>query len=87
MRNAIAPAAAELVARYPAITSCRVTLEPIDAGAWNARLEVLLPQHQIIVNAAGASADAARSQALTRAEERLRALVARHPQLGRNGNC
>jgi hypothetical protein len=47
----------------------------------------LLPQHQLIVNAAADSEAAARLQALTRAEEQLRALLARHPHLGRNANC
>jgi len=87
MRQQIAPEAAELVARYPAITSCRVTLEPLAPSAWNARIDVLLPQHQLIVNAPGESEAAARSQALARAEEKLRALLARHPELGGNANC
>jgi hypothetical protein len=87
MRQPIAPEAAELVARYPAITSCRVTLEPLAPSAWNARVDVLLPQHQLIVNAAAETEAAARSQALARADERLRALFARHPELGRNANC
>jgi hypothetical protein len=87
MRGAIAPEAAELVARYPAIASCRVVLEPIDASAWNARVELLLPQHQVVVNAAGESEDAARRRAIARADEALKALLARDPQLGRNANC
>ena len=87
MNLAFSPEAAELVARYAAITHCRVTLERMDPGAWNARVDVLMPQHQLIVNAAGESEAAARSQALARADERLRALFARHPELGRNANC
>jgi len=87
MRPPIAPEAAELVARFPAITSCRVTLESLAPGAWNARVDVLVPEHQLIVNASGESEAAARSQALARAEEKLRALLARHPELGRNANC
>jgi hypothetical protein len=87
MRRPIAPEAAELVARFPAIMSCRVMLEPLAPSAWNARVEVLLSEHQLIVNAAGESEAAARSHALARAEEQLRALLARHPELGRNANC
>jgi len=69
--------AAELVARYPAISACRVALEPIDASAWNARVEVLLPEQQLIVNATGADQASARRNALARAAERLDALTAR----------
>ena len=89
MRSAIAPEAAELVARYPAITGCRVALENIDASAWNARVEVLLPQHQLIVNALGTDEAAARRNALERAAERLDSLLARDPRLkaGRNADC
>jgi hypothetical protein len=87
MRQAIAPEAAELVARYPAITSCRVTLEALDGSSWNARVDVLLPQHQLIVNASGETEAAARSQALAAAEKQMRALITRHPELGRNANC
>ena len=72
-----APEAAELVARYPAISACRVSLERLDASAWNARVEVFLPQHQLIVNAAGADEATARRNALERAAERLDALMAR----------
>ena len=79
--HAISPEAAELVARYPAITGCRVTLEAIDASAWNARVEVLLPQHQLIVNATGADEASARRNALARAAERLDAVMARDPRL------
>jgi len=81
MRAAITPEAAELAARYPAITSCHVVLEPIDGSAWNARVEVLLPQHQLIVNATGADAAAARANALARAAEKLEQVVKRDPRL------
>ena len=84
--------AAELVARYPAISACRVSLERLDASAWNARVEVLLPEHQVIVNAAGADEVTARRKALERAAERLEQVIARDPRLavlvpGRNGDC
>ena len=81
MRVAIAPEAAELAARYPAITGCHVTLEPIDGSAWNARVEVLLPQHQVIVNATGTDEASARRSALARAAEKLDLLVERDPRL------
>ena len=81
MRPEIAPEAAELVARYPAITGCHVTLEPIDGSAWSARVEVLLSQHQLIVNATGADEASARRSALARAAERLEQVVKRDPRL------
>ena len=89
MRAAISPEAAELVTRYPAITACRVALEKFDASGWNARVEVLLPQHQLIVNATGADEVSARRHALQRAAERLEEVMARDPRLtaGRNADC
>ena len=81
MRAPISPEAAELVARYPAITGCHVTLEPIDGSAWNARVEVLLPQHQLIVNATGTDEAGARRSALARAAEKLEQVVKRDPRL------
>jgi hypothetical protein len=81
MRVAIAPEAAELVARYPAITGCHVALEPMDGSGWNARVEVLLPQHQLIVNATGADERGARRSALARAAEKLEQVVKRDPRL------
>jgi len=81
MRVAIAPEAAELVARYPAITGCTFVLEAIDGGEWNARIEVLLPQHQLIVNATGADERGARRSALARAAEKLEQVVKRDPRL------
>ena len=81
MQPVIAPEASELVARYPAITGCRFALEPIDGSAWNARVEVLLPQHQVIVNASGADEASARRSALARAAERLEQVIARDPRL------
>jgi hypothetical protein len=81
MRAVIAPEAAELVARFPAITGCRVALEPIDGSAWSARVEVLLPQHQLIVNATGADEASARRSALARAAETLEQVLERDPRL------
>jgi hypothetical protein len=81
MRAAIAPEAAELVARYPAITRCRVALESIDGSAWSARVEVLMPQHQLIVNATGADEASARRTALARAAEKLEQVVQRDQRL------
>src|SRR4051812_6767982 len=81
MRVAIAPEAAELVARYPAISGCTFVLEPFDGGDWNARIEVLLPQHQLIVNATGTDEAGARRRALARAAERLEQGVKRDPRL------
>jgi hypothetical protein len=81
MHAPISPEAAELAARFPAITGCRVALEPIDGAAWNARVEVLMPQHQVIVNASGADEASARRSALARAAERLEQVIARDPRL------
>ena len=81
IRGAAAPEAAELLARHPAITGCHVTLEPIDGSAWNARVEVLLPQHQVIVNATGVDEASARRSALARAAEKLEQVVKRDPRL------
>ena len=81
MRPAIAPEAGELLARYPAITGCHVELEAIDGSAWNARVEVLLPQHQVIVNATGADEASARRSALARAAEKLEQVMKRDPRL------
>lgn len=83
MREAITPQAAELVARYPAITGCQVVLEPIDDSAWNARVEILLPHHQLIVNASGADEASARTNALARAAEGIERVIARDPRLRR----
>ena len=80
MRQHIAPAAALLVARFPAITACRLQVEPSPSGH-EACIEVLLPEHQIILNAVGRDAETARRNALALAEERLVALARRDPAI------
>ena len=42
----------QLAGRYCAITGARLGVRPCSAEAFEAHLELLLPQHQIIVNAA-----------------------------------
>jgi hypothetical protein len=60
----IRSAAQKLAADFPRALSCRVELERTD-GAMEAHVEVLLPQQQIIVNRAAASADVALREALS----------------------
>ena len=59
----IRSAARKLAADFPRALSCRVELEHAD-GEMEAHVEVLLPQQQIIVNRAAASAAVALREAL-----------------------
>lgn len=63
--------ARELKAQYPAITACRVAL-----AEGEAHIEVLLPQHQVIVNAAHADPERALAAALAKARAQLAAKAA-----------
>ena len=65
-------AARELRRQYPAITGCRIALAPGEA-----RIEVLLPQHQVIVNAASDDAKRALAAALGKIRSQLDAILAR----------
>ena len=69
--------ARELKAQYPAITGCRV-----DVRDGEAHIEVLLPQHQVIVNAADADPQRALAAALARMRSHLDA-IARLPRTAR----
>lgn len=82
----LAPEAAELAARYPALTACRLTLEPLPSGETEAHLEILLPQHQIVLNALGADEQAARRHALVAAAARLEELAKRDPRILKKGS-
>jgi len=71
----------ELKGRYPAITACRLEIELMPSGEAEAHVDILLPQHQIIFNAVGPDADAARSKALAAAAARLAELAKRDPRI------
>ena len=63
--------ARELKARYPAITGCRV-----EVAEGEAHIEVLLPQHQVIVNAADDDPQRALAAALAKMRRQLDAKAA-----------
>ena len=73
----------ELKSRFPAISACRLAIEAMPSGEAEAHLDIRLPQHQIILNAVGADAEAARRKALAAAAERLAALAQRDPRIRR----
>jgi hypothetical protein len=73
----MATEAAELAARFPAVTACRVTIESMPSGEAEANVEVLLPQHQIILNEIAGDAETARRKALAAAAARLAELAKR----------
>lgn len=77
--------AAELAARFPAITACRVSLEPMPSGETEAHLEILLPQHQVVLNEVAADAESARRKALASAAVRLAELAKRDPRILKRG--
>jgi hypothetical protein len=71
----------ELKTRYPAITACRLAVEAMPSGEAEAHVDILLPQHQIILNAVGPDAEAARARALAAAAARLSELAKRDPRI------
>jgi hypothetical protein len=72
---------AELAVRFPAITACRLSLEPMPSGETEAHLEILLPQHQVVLNEVAADAESARRKALASAAARLSELAKRDPRI------
>lgn len=76
-----APEAGELSARFPAITACRLAIEALPSGEAEAHVEILLPQHQLILNEVAADAGAARRKALASAASRLGELARRDPRI------
>ena len=70
----------QLSARY-AITGGRFTLAKSGPELFEAHLEILLPQHQVIVNAAAAAPERARREALSLARGCLAALERRDPAI------
>ena len=81
-----APEAAELIARFPAISACRLALAAMPSGEAEAHVEILLPQHQIIFNEVGPDAEAARRKALAAAAARLAELAKRDPRILKKGS-
>lgn len=76
-----APEAAELAARFPAITACRISLEAMPTGETEAHLEILLPQHQLVLNEVAADPAAARRKALDAAAARLAEIARRDTRI------
>jgi hypothetical protein len=72
---------ADLTARYPAITSGRLELTRISPERVEARLELLLPQHQVIVNAADSATQTALRAVLVRAASELQELGRRDAKI------
>jgi len=72
--------ARELTARCPPGTRVRADLRPA-AGGCEAHVELQLPQHQLIFNAAAATADGAARDALARLGPELRRLALRDAAL------
>jgi hypothetical protein len=70
---------AQLTERYSAITAARFNVGKCSAEAFQAHLELLLPQHQIIVNAASGTPQGAMRDAVTRSLAKLAELERRDP--------
>jgi cobalamin biosynthesis protein CobD/CbiB len=85
VRQHVAPEAAELIAHYPAITACRLAIENMPSGEAEAHIEVLLPQHQIVLNTVAPDAEAARRKALEAARAHLAELARRDPRILAHG--
>lgn len=71
----------ELRARFPAITACHIAIEALPSGEAEAHVDILLPQHQIVLNAVASDPDAARAKALAVAAARLTELAKRDPRI------
>ncbi|HEY5899636.1 MAG TPA: hypothetical protein VIV54_18875 [Burkholderiales bacterium] len=69
--------ARELTTHYGAITGCRFSLSHDASLGYEARLELLFPQHQVIVNGGGAAAEQALKTALAAADAQLKILAQR----------
>ena len=81
----VAPEAAELAVRYPALSACRLAIEAMPSGEAEAHVEILLPQHQIVLNEVGRDAETARRKALAAAAARLAELAKRDPRILKSG--
>ena len=71
----------QLRVRFPAITACDVAIATLPSGEAEAHVDILLPQHQIILNEVAADPDAARAKALAVAAARLAELAKRDPRI------
>jgi hypothetical protein len=71
----------QLTARYSAITAARFNLGKCGAESFEAHLELLLRQHQIIMNAASAAPQGALREVMARALARLAELEQRDPAI------
>ena len=67
--------------RYPAILHARAQVAQTTPGTFEAHVDVLLPQHQIILNREGADADDALRAAVEAAALELNALARREREL------
>ena len=85
MRPPVAPEAAELVARFPALSACRLAIETLPSGEAEAHVELLLPQHQIVLNEVAPDQETARRKALAAAAARLSDLAKRDPRILKRG--
>jgi hypothetical protein len=71
--------AQKLQDHFPAIIRCRLDVSRADGGLV-AHIDVLLPEHQVILNRAHADRDAAVRAALDAANEQLALIARRDPQ-------
>ncbi|HYL25573.1 MAG TPA: hypothetical protein VEV21_14375 [Burkholderiales bacterium] len=72
---------AQLTDSYRTITAARFDLGKCDAEAFEAHLELLLPQHQIIVNASSPAPERALHEVVARALDQLALLEQRDPAI------
>lgn len=67
--------------RFPAILRARAEVAETASGAYEAHIDVLLPQHQIILNREGADAEGALHAAVDAATREIEALARRERDL------
>ncbi|HET7197151.1 MAG TPA: hypothetical protein VFI86_00670 [Burkholderiales bacterium] len=71
----------QLKRRFPAIIAERLAIEPMPSGEAEAHVEILLPQHQLILNEVAPNEAAARAKAIAAAAARLAELAERDPRI------
>ena len=67
--------------RFPSILHARAQVVETARGAYEAHVDILLPQHQIIVNREAADAESARCAAVEAATREVRAFARREQEL------
>lgn len=67
--------------RYPAILHARAQVAQTTAGSFEAHVDILLPQHQIILNREGADAESARRAAVEAATREIQGFLRREREL------